>query len=152
MGIAVNSETIKFLKLRRNYLNLEISELENRKQVGVWSQADAVFEKNSKIDKAKRYFQNVYNKEYGIGTKHEVKESKRDYISYEEMPDFEKEIDRITAEYQDYIDELSAWEDDIDAQITTDDAERQEVTAYLDSWKQMLSTNIQSDFSFGLDG
>ena len=75
-----------------------------------------------------------------------------EYLDYTEIPDFEEEIDRITAEFQDQLDELTAWETVIDEQITTNSAELEEVNAYLESYKSMLSTNIQEDFNFGLNG
>ena len=53
--------------------------------------------------------------------------------------------------YQDQFDELTAWETAIDAQITTDSAELQEVNAYMESMKTMLSSNIQEDFNYGLN-
>ena len=67
------------------------------------------------------------------------------------VDDFEEEIDKITAKFQDQLDELTAWETQLDAQITTNSAELEEVNAYLESYKQMLSSNIQEDFNFGLN-
>ena len=74
------------------------------------------------------------------------------YTDYTEMPDFEAEIDKLTAKYQDQFDELTAWETAIDAQITTASAELEEVNAYMESIKSMLSSNIQEDFNYGLNG
>ena len=45
-----------------------------------------------------------------------------------------------------------SWETEIDAQITTNSAELEEVKVYLESYKQMLSSNVQEDFNFGLNG
>ena len=72
------------------------------------------------------------------------------YLDYTKIEDFEDQIDRITAEFQDQLDELTAWETAIDAQITTDSAELEEINAYIESYKSMLSTNIQNDFNYGL--
>ena len=52
---------------------------------------------------------------------------------------------------QEKLDELSAWENNLDAQVTTADTELKECEAYLDSYKQMQSSNIQEDFNFGLN-
>ena len=54
--------------------------------------------------------------------------------------------------HQQKIDELAAWETNVDAQITTSSTELEEVNAYLDSYKQMLSSNINEDFDYGLGG
>ena len=50
------------------------------------------------------------------------------------------------------MDELTAWETQVDAQITTDSAELEEVNAYMESLKSMLSSNIQEDFNYSLNG
>ena len=74
------------------------------------------------------------------------------HTDYTEIPDFEAEIDKLTAKYQDQFDELTAWETVIDAQTTTASAELEEVNAYMESIKSMLSSNIQEDFNYGLNG
>ena len=68
------------------------------------------------------------------------------------MPDFEAELDKLTAKYQDEFDQLTAWETNIDTQITTNSAELEEVNAYMESIKSMLSSNIQEDFNYSLNG
>ena len=79
------------------------------------------------------------------------KELQEEYLDYTEIPDFEDEIDKLTAQYQDQFNELTAWETAIDSQITTDSAELEEVNAYMESMKSMLSSNIQEDFNYGLN-
>ena len=73
-----------------------------------------------------------------------------EYTDYTEIPEFEEEIDKITAKYQEQFDELTAWETMIDAQITTASAELEEVNAYMESLQSMLSSNIQEDFDYSL--
>ena len=87
------------------------------------------------------YFKNLYEGDEAL---------QEQYLDYTEIPDFEEEIDRITAKFQDQLDELTAWETAIDAQITTNSAELEEVEAYMSSYKEMLSSNIQEDYNFGL--
>ena len=74
------------------------------------------------------------------------------YTDYTEIPEFEKEMEAITAEIQAQLDELTNWETDLDSQITTNSTELEEINAYMDSIKSMLSSNIQEDFNFGLNG
>ena len=130
-------------KLRRNQLNLEITELQSRKSLATYSQADVQSLKNAES----RNIRNLYKQQYENSPELQEK-----YKNYTEIPDFEDEIDKITAKYQDQLDELTAWETQIDAQITTDSAELEEVNAYLESLKSMLSSNIQEDFNYGLNG
>lgn len=143
MAIANLNETLMSYKLRRNQLNLEITELQSRKSLATYSQADVQSLKNAES----RNIRNLYKQQYENSPELQEK-----YKNYTEIPDFEDEIDKITAKYQDQLDELTAWETQIDAQITTDSAELEEVNAYLESLKSMLSSNIQEDFNYGLNG
>ena len=59
---------------------------------------------------------------------------------------------KITAQIQDELERLSAWETSIDAQITTSSAELEEINAYLQSYQQMMTSNIQEDYNFGIGG
>ena len=142
MAIANLHETILSAKLRKNALNLEITQLQDQKRLGVYSQGDLGTILAHGKTKAREFFKDLYANDAELQER---------YRSYDEIPDFEDEIDRITAEYQEQFDELAAWETQIDTQLTTDSAELTEVQAYIDSYQTMLNTNISKDFSFGLD-
>ena len=142
MAIANLHETLMSYKLRRNQLNLEITQLQAQKSLGTYSTADAQSLKNAQSREQRDYFKDLYASD---------KELQAKYKDYTEIPDFEDAIDKITANYQDELDSLTAWETAIDAQITTDSAELEEVNAYIESMKSMLTNNIQEDFNFGLN-
>ena len=143
MAVANLHEIIQSSILRRNQLNLELTELQNRKSLGIYSQADLQSLLSAEKHSTRDYFKSLYEND-------EVLQEK--YLDYTEIPDFEEEINRITAEFQDQLDELTAWETVIDQQITTNSAELEEVNAYIESYKSMLTTNISEDFNFGLNG
>lgn len=143
MAIANLHETLLSYKLRRNQLNLEITQFQSQKTLAAYSQADAQSLKSSESHSIRDYFKNLYEND---------PELQAQYKDYTQIPDFEDQIDRITALYQDQLDELTAWETALDAQITTDSAELEEVNAYMESIKSMLTNNIQEDFNFGLNG
>ena len=143
MAIANLHETLLSYKLRRNQLNLEITQLQSQKSLGTYSQADVQSLKSAET----RALRNKYKDQFDADAALQEK-----YTDYTEMPDFEAELDKLTAKYQDEFDQLTAWETNIDTQITTDSAELEEVNAYLDSLKSMLTNNIQEDFKFGLNG
>lgn len=149
MAIANLHETIQSSILRRNQLNLEISELQTQKTLATYSQADSQSLLSSEKHSVRDYFKSFEQK---VDGKTVYIYNGETYLDYTKIPDFEEEIDRITALYQDQLDELTAWETAIDAQITTDSAELEEVNTYIDSYKQMLSSNIQEDFNYGLNG
>ena len=146
MAIANLHETILSYKLRRNQLNLEITEYQNQKSLATYSQADVQSLKNAETRSVKSYFKGLYEEDQAVGGAHEYD----DYHDYTEIPDFEDEIDKLNAKFQDQLAELTAWETNLDAQITTASAELAEVNAYLESYKSMLSSNIQEDFDYSL--
>lgn len=143
MAIANLHETLLSYTMRKNQLNLDIMQFQSQKQLAIASMADT----NSLLAAGKAeirdYFKNLYNND---------EELQAAYRSYTEIPDFEEEIDKLTARIQDELDELTAWETTLDAQITTSDAELKEVEAYMESIKTMLQSNIQEDFNYGLNG
>jgi len=143
MAIANLHETIQASIMRRNQLNLELTEFQTQKSLATYSQADVNSLLSSKKHEVRDYFKAMFEGDEALQEK---------YLDYTKIPDFEEEIDRITAEFQDQLDELTAWETAVDAQITTSSAELEEVNAYIQSWKTMLSTNIQEDFNYGLNG
>ena len=148
MAIANLHETLLSYKLRRNELNLQITEFQSQKSLATYSQSDSQSLKNAQDRATRNYYKNLYEADQARGGAHLYD----DYKDYTEIPDFEEEMDKITAQFQDQLDELTAWETAIDAQITTASAELEEVNAYMESLKSMLSTNIQEDFNYGLNG
>lgn len=143
MAIANLHETLQFYTLEKNRLNLEITVLQGQKTLGIASQADEQSLLSSGKHSVRDYFKNLYEND---------EELQAQYKDYTQIPDFEEEIDKLTAQYQDKLDELTAWETSIDSQITTDSAELEEINAYRESIKSMLSSNIQEDFNYGLNG
>ncbi len=143
MAIANLHETLLSYKLRRNELNLEITQLQNQKTLATYSQADSQSLKSSEQHSIRDYFKSLYESD---------EELQAEYKDYTQIPDFEEEIDKLTAKYQDQLDELTAWETALDAQMTTDSAELEEVNAYIESMSTMLTNNIQEDFNYGLNG
>lgn len=146
MAIANLNETLLTYKMRRNALNLEITELQSQKTLATYSQADATSLHNCAERAARSYFKDLYKADQADGGAHLYD----DYIDYTEIPEFEEQINKLTAEFQDQLDELTAWETAIDAQITTDSAELEEVNAYMESIKSMLQSNIQEDYNYSL--
>ena len=94
-------------------------------------------------EELRNYFRALYDAD---------EEYKGKYKDYTQIPDFEAEMDKIAARYNDELADLTAWETALDAQITTDSAELEEINAYMESMKSMLSSNIQEDYNYGLNG
>lgn len=141
MAGAVLLETILSNKLRQNQLTYEIGVLQSQKMLATFAQGDTRAIMAQEKDEVRRYFKALYAGD---------EEYKGKYSDYTEIPDFEEEMDKIAAKYQDQLDDLANWEtQNIDNQITVKSAELEEIKAYNESFKSMLSTNIQNDYNFG---
>ena len=137
MAIANLHETLLTYTLRKEALQLEITELQSQKTLALFQQGDVSAIKAQDEEELRRYFKSLYEGDEDLQSK---------YTDYTCIPDFEEEIDKIAAKYQQQLEELNAWETQLDAQITTDSAELEEINAYTESLKSMLSSNIQEDF------
>ena len=142
MAIANLHETLLSYTLRKNQLNLEISQLQAQKNLALYSQADAMAIKAQDEQELRDFYKALYESDADYQGK---------YVDYTQIPDFEAELDKIAAAYQEQLEQLNAWETQLDAQITTNSAELEEINAYMESIKSMLSSNIQEDFNYGLN-
>ncbi len=142
MAIANLHETLLSYTLRKNQLNIEISQLQTQKNLALYSQADAMSIKAQDEQELRDFYKALYESDADYQGK---------YADYTQIPDFEAELDKIAATYQEQLEQLNAWETQLDAQITTNSAELEEINAYMESTKSMLSSNIQEDFNYGLN-
>ncbi len=141
MAEANLTETLMCYTLRANRLDLEIAQYQNLKTLAAYSQADANAIKAQDIEEVRRFYKDLYDSDPDL---------RELYRNYTEIEDFETEIDKIEALYQDQLAELNAWETQLDAQITTASAEKEEINAYKEFMKTTLSSNIQEDYNFKL--
>lgn len=143
MAIANLNETIIAYKLRRNSLNLEITDLHSQKRLALNEQLDF-----TQLTQARK-------NDLKATWKAEYEENKdtlyADYVDYSQIKEYEDAVDKIEAEFEMFQAELTAWETDLDAQITVADTELKEVEAYLESYESMLSNNISNDFNYGMN-
>lgn len=143
MAIANLNETIMAYKLRRNRLQLEITNMQSQKRLAVNEQLDFTQLTQARKAEAKNEWKAEYeaNKE-GIYA---------DLVSYTEIDEYEDAVEKIEADFEIFNAELTAWETDLDTRIATADTELKEVEAYLESYESMLSNNISNDFDYGLN-
>ncbi|MDO5307667.1 MAG: hypothetical protein Q4E83_07895 [bacterium] len=141
MAIANLSEIIQASILRRNQLQFEVSELSTQKQLLALSQGDT----NSALSSAKAALRDQYKEMFDTDP-----DLRDEFANYTEIPEFQAELDKLTARFQEELEQLAAQETAIDAQMTTNSAELTEIDAYLQQYKQYMTSNIQEDFNFGL--
>ncbi len=143
MAVANLQETLLFYTQHKAALEAENSRLLAQKSLSLASQADVQSLMTSEKHDIRNYFKELYESDPSL---------QELYSSYTEIPDFEREIEEMEAKFQARLDELTTWETILDAQITTNSTELEEIKAYMESYKTMLSSNIQEDFDFGLGG
>ena len=142
MAVANLHETLLSYTMRKNQLNLEITQLQSQKTLVMRSQGDVQELHNARKSELRNEFKELFENDPELQIK---------YADYTEIPEFEEEMNKIEAEIQAQLDELTNWETELDAQITTNSTELEEINAYIDSIKSMLSSNVQEDFNFGLN-
>ncbi|MBR2430735.1 hypothetical protein IKB17_04675 [bacterium] len=143
MAIADLKLIIETNILRRNQLQLDIASFQDQKSLAVYAQGDAQSILSSEKASIRSHFKDLYENDPELQAK---------YTDYTEIAEYEEEIDKITAQMQDELERLAAWETQLDAQIATASVELEEIKAYLDSLKSMYGANINEDFDFGLGG
>ena len=141
MAIANLSEIIQSSILRRNQLQFAVSELSSQKQLLALSQGDT----NSALSSAKSALREQFKEMFDTDS-----DLRCEYTDYTEIPEFQEELDKLTARFEDELEQLAAQETAIDGQITTNSTELTEINAYLQQYKQYMTSNIQEDFNFGL--
>ena len=142
MAITNLHETLISYTLEKSRLALEISELNDQKTNAVASQADM----STELSLGKTSIRTKYKKMY-----EENPELREKYLDYTQIPEFEEELEKLQADYKERVDELAAWETNIDNQIAIDNTKLKEIEAYEASYKSMLQSNISNDFNYGLN-
>ena len=140
MAEAVLNETLLSYIFRRNQINTQIVQYQNRKTLASSETADMAEWKTARYRSARAMGKEIYANKYENTT--------NSYADYTEIPEYTEEIDYVEAYYESQISDLTAWETNIDNQITTLSTELQEINSYMDSYKSILSENIKNDFNY----
>lgn len=141
MAIANLLETLNSYVLRKNVLQGEIMENQALKACAVAETAN----NNSILSAGKAELRARFKKIYA-----DTPEYQNKYKDYEEIPEFEEEMAKLTAEIQEKLDDLANWELQLNNEQTQMSTEMTEIDAYIDSFKQMLQQNVTNDFNLSL--
>lgn len=128
---------------RKSMLQQEITELMSTKRVYTNRTADTNALYSAKKADVREYYQELYKNN---------PEFREMYADYRDIPGYEEELAEIAEQLQRELDELSNHETELDNEITKKSTEMKEIQAYEESFKQMLSNRIQSDYNFGSIG
>lgn len=140
MAEATINETLLSYIYRRNQINMQITQYQNRKTLATTETADLAEWKTARYRSARTEYKKIWQTSHGGAD--------GDYTDYTLLPEYQQEVEYINAKYDAEIAEITAWETNIDNQITTLSTELTEINAYTDTFKSMLSENIKNDYNY----
>lgn len=139
MAEAVLNETLLSYVHRRNQINTQIVQYQNRKTLAASGTADLSDWKTAKYQNLRAEFKNIWSISY---------KDNNSYVSYSEIPEYKDEVTYVDCYYEGEMEEMTAWETSLDNQITALSTELQEINAFMESYKTMLSSNIKNDYNY----
>ena len=140
MAEATLNETLLSYIYRRNQINTQIVQYQNRKLLASGETSDLAEWKTARYRNIRNDCKTIFANKYEHST--------YSYSTYTEIPEYVEETEYVDCYYEGEIAELTAWETNIENQITTLSTELTEINAYMDSYKSMLSENIKNDFNY----
>lgn len=140
MSEAILNETLLSYVQRRNQINMQITQYQNSKTLAAAETSDLADWKTSKYSALRTECKNIFSMSY--------KDSTYSYVDYTEIPEYQEEVEYIDCYYEAQVEDMTAWESQLENQITTLSTELQEINSYMDSYKTMLSDNIKNDYNY----
>lgn len=144
MAIASLNEIIQSYIMRRNSINLDLTNYSSQKTLASSETVGLATWKNARRQAITSEYKNIFSTSYKDNPAYT-------YVDYTELQDYQDEIDYVESFYMAKEEDLTAWETQLDNQITTINTELNEINSYIDSFKQMVSSNIKVDYNYGTD-
>src|SRR5574344_1386518 len=138
MAIASLSEIIQSYIMRRNSINVDLTNYSTQKTLATSETSELAGWKNSRYNNLRTEYKKIFEETY---------KGSSSFVDYTELQDYKDEIQYVDSYYDAKTEDLTNWETQLDAQITTMNTELSEINAYIDSFKQTLSSNIKTDFN-----
>lgn len=138
MAEAVLNETLLSYVHRRNQINTMITQYQNSKTLASYETSDLADWKTAKYQALRAECKNIFSNTYQGSSYHD----------YTEIPEYTEEVEYIDCYYEAEIADMTAWETQLDNQITTLSVELTEINSFMDSYKSMLSSNIKNDYNY----
>ena len=140
MAEAALNETLLSYVHRKNQINTQITQYQNSKTLASAETADLAEWKTAKYSALRTSCRNIFSVSY--------MDSTYSYVDYTEIPEYTEEVEYIDCFYEAEVADMTAWERQIENHITTWSTELNEINAFMDSFKTMLSDNIKNDFNY----
>ena len=144
MAVANLNEMIQSYIRRRNSINLDLTNYSTQKTLATAETSDLASWKTSRYVAIRTEYKHIFSNPYKDNDNYT-------YVNYSEIPEYQDEISYVEAYYEAKMEDLTAWETQLDNQITTINTELSEINSYIESFKQMLSNNIKNDYNYGIN-
>ena len=135
--------------IRRNEINNLLSDLADQKMLISYQQMRNTTKANAMKSALRQQWDKKWNEEFDMASDQDAFMEK--YGDYSAMEGYKTALESMNAELARLEEELTAKENHIDNQVTTNSTELSEIAAYMDSYKSMMKSNISSDFKYGLN-
>ena len=142
MATASLNELIQSYILRRNQINLDLTNYSSQKTLATGETSELAGWKNSRYNVLRSEYKKVFSESYKDNSSYT-------YVDYTQLQEYKDEVSYVESYYDAKSEDLTNWETQLDNQITTVNTELSEITSYIDSFKQMLSSNIKVDYNYG---
>ena len=142
MATASLNELIQSYIMRRNQINLDLTNYSSQKTLATGETSELAGWKNSRYNSLITQYKQVYSETYKDNSSYT-------YVDYTQLQEYKDEVSYVDSYYDAKTEDLTNWETQLDNQITTVNTELSEITSYIDSFKQMLSSNIKVDYNYG---
>ena len=141
MAISSLNELIQSYIMRRNKINLDLTNYSSQKTLATSETSELANWKNDRYNVLRTQYKKVFSESY--------KDSSYSYVDYTQIQDYKDEVSYVDSYYDAKTEDLTNWETQLDNEITTMNTELSEISSYIDSFKQMLSSNIKVDYNYG---
>lgn len=142
MAIASLNELIQSYIMRRNSINLDLTNYSSQKTLATAETSNLAGWRTARYQALRAEYKNIFSTNY-------KDKDPYTYVEYSELPEYQDEVSYVDSYYQAKTEDLAVWETQLDNQITTINTELSEINSYIDSFKQMLSSNIKNDYNYG---
>ena len=120
MAIASLNELIQSYIMRRNSINLDLTNYSSQKTLATGETSNLAGWKTARYQALRAEYKNIFTTNYKDNDKYT-------YVDYSELPEYQDEVSYVDSYYQAKTEDLAVWETQLDNQITTINTELSEI-------------------------
>jgi len=135
--------------IRRNEINNLLSDLADQKMLISYQQMRNTTKANAAKSALRKQWSEKWEEDFNRASDQDLFMER--YGDYSAMEGYKEAFESMNAEIARLEEELTAKENHIDNQVTTNSTELTEIKTWMESHKSMLKSNIANDFKYGLN-